>query len=332
MPCSLTDVAKHSGFSIATVSRVINESDQVTQETRDAVQRSMDELGYLPNRVARRLRQKGGRRHLFGLILPDIQNPFNAEVARGIEDVAYANEFAVLLCNSDDKFKKEEFYINVMRAESVDGVILPPNQESNAAVLDLIERGMSVVIIDRALPEADVDTVEVDNFGGALEAVNHLIQLGHTRIGHISGPESISNSRSRRQGYEEALKAAGLNVNPDYILEGDWKQEAGRSHAARLLELPTPPTALFVSNNLMAVGALEALHQKGLKVPEDVALIGFDDLPWAEALDPPLTVVRQPAYEVGQQAAEILLNRLGNPDAPIEKRRLKPQLVLRKSC
>lgn len=332
MPSSLTDVAKHSGFSIATVSRVINESDQVTQETRDAVQRSMNELGYIPNRVARRLRQKGGRRHLFGLILPDIQNPFNAELARGIEDVAYANEFAVMLCNSDDKFKKEEFYLNVMRAESVDGVILPPNQESDAAVLDLIDRGMPVVIIDRALQDADVDTVEVDNFGGALEAVTHLIERGHKRIAHISGPESISNSRSRRRGYKQALKDAGISVEPDYILEGDWKQKTGRAYASQLLELPTPPTALFVSNNLMAVGALEAIHQKGLKVPNDIALIGFDDLPWAEALDPPLTVVRQPAYEVGQQAAEILLNRLNNPDAPIEKRRLKPQLVLRKSC
>ena len=127
---SLTDVAKHSGFSIATVSRVINESDQVTEKTRVAVQHSMDELGYLPNRVAGRLQQKGGPRHLFGLILPDIQNPFNAEIARGIEDVAYANEFAVLLCDSDDKFKKEEFYLNVMRTESVDGIILPLNQES----------------------------------------------------------------------------------------------------------------------------------------------------------------------------------------------------------
>ncbi|MDG2170827.1 MAG: LacI family DNA-binding transcriptional regulator [Opitutales bacterium] len=329
---SLTDVAKHSGFSIATVSRVINESDKVTEDTRVVVQRSMDELGYLPNRVARRLRQKGGPRHLLGLILPDIQNPFNAELARGIEDVAYANQFAVLLCNSDDKLKKEQFYINVMRAESVDGVILPPNQESDSAVVDLIDRGMPVVIVDRALRDVHADTVEVDNFGGSHEAVSHLIQLGHKRIGLIAGPESISNSRRRRRGYEQALKEANISNDEDLIRTGDFKQDSGRKLAHELLQQASPPTALFVSNNLMAVGALEAIHSLNLKVPEEVALIGFDDHPWAEALDPPLTVVRQPAYKVGQAAAEMLLNRLTNPDTPVETRRLKPHLVLRKSC
>ena len=329
---SLTDVAKHSGFSIATVSRVINESDNVTAKTREAVQKSMDELGYVPNRVARRLRQKGGHRHLLGLILPDIQNPFYAEIARGIEDVAYANNFAALLCNSDDRLKKEEFYINVMHAETVDGVILSPNQESDQAVTDLIDRGMPVVIVDRTLRDVEADTVEVGNFEGAQAAVQHLIKLGHTRIGHISGPESISNSRRRRRGYQQALEEAGITIDPGYIREGDWKQKTGRKLTLDLLNLPTPPTALFVSNNLMAIGALEAIHQQGLKVPNDVALIGFDDLPWAEALDPPLTVVRQPSYKVGQVAAEMLLNRLNHPETPVEVRRLEPELVIRKSC
>ena len=329
---SLTDVARLAGVSIATVSRVINESDKVSSATREAVQKAMKELGYIPSRVARRLRQRGGLRHLLGVILPDIQNPFNAEIARGIEDVAYANKFAVLLCNSDDKLVKEQFYLNVMRSESVDGVILPPNQESDEAVRNVIEAGMTVVIVDRALKNVSVDTVAVDNIFGAHEAVQHLIQKGHSRIGLIAGPSSISNSRQRRRGYEKALKEADLPLDSELIRIGDYKQNSGRVLAKELLELPSPPTALFVSNNLMAVGALEAIHEKKLKVPESIALIGFDDLPWAEALDPPLTVVRQPAYEVGKAAAEMLINRLNNPDLAVAKLQLRPRLILRKSC
>ena len=329
---SLTDVARKAGVSIATVSRVINDSDKVTKQTRDKIQRIMTELGYVPNRVARRLRQKGGRRHLLGLILPDIQNPFNAEIARGIEDVAYANQFAVLLCNSDEDLEKESFYIDVMRAESVDGVILPPIQESDAAVLKLIERGMPVVVVDRALKSTDVDTVEIDNFLGAYEAVQHLIKIGHKRIAFIGGPVNISTSRERRRGYQEAHQNANIPVDPSLMLAGNYKQDSGRELTNKLLELSSPPTALFVTNGPMAMGALEVVHRRNLTVPGDLAIIGFDDLPWAEALDPPLTVVRQPAYEVGKAAAEMLLNRLGNPYLPVARLRLRPQLILRKSC
>jgi LacI family transcriptional regulator len=329
---SLTDVAKKAGVSIATVSRVINESDKVTDQTRNKVKGIMEELGYFPNRVARRLRQKGGRRHLLGLILPDIQNPFNAEMARGIEDVAYANQFAVLLCNSDEDLVKESFYIDVMRAESVDGVILPPIQESDAAVLKLIERGMPVVVVDRALKSTNVDTVEIDNFLGAYEAVEHLLKLGHKRVAIISGPTNISTSLERRRGYRQAHVDANLAVDPDLMLTGNYKQDSGRSLTDQLLNLSSPPTALFVTNGLMAMGAIEIVHKRNLSIPNDLALIGFDDLPWAEALDPPLTVVRQPAYEVGKAAAEMLLNRLGNPDLPVARLRLRPKLILRKSC
>jgi DNA-binding LacI/PurR family transcriptional regulator len=329
---SLNDVAKLAKVSIATVSRVINNSDKVVPATREAVQKAMDVLGYQPNRVARRLRQKGGRRHLLGLILPDIQNPFFAELARGVEDVAYANQFAVLLCNSDENLKKEAFYLDVMKAESVDGVILPPIAERDPAVLKLAQSGMPVVSVDRALNSTLVDTVEVDNFQGAYEAVDHLVKLGHKRIGLIAGRTNLSTSRDRRRGYEEALSVAGLPLKPEFIRTGDNKQASGKTLALELLDLNPRPTALFVSNNLMAVGALEAIHARKLKVPSEVALIGFDDLPWAEALDPPLTVVRQPAYELGRSAAETLLKRLGDRTLPASWLRLRPRLILRSSC
>lgn len=329
---NLTDVAKRARVSIATASRVINGSEKVVPKTRDAVLNAVKELGYMPNRVARHLRQKNGRRGLLGLILPDIQNPFNAEIARGIEDVAYANQFAVLLCNSDENLKKESFYIDVMRAESVDGVILPPIQESDAAVLKLIDRGMPVVVVDRSLKSTEVDTVEIDNFLGAYEAVGHLIKLGHKRIAFIGGPTNISTSRERRRGYMEAHQQANLPIDKKLILTGNYKQESGRALTYQMLDLPKPPTALFVTNGPMSMGALEVIHRRNLKVPDDLAMIGFDDLPWAEALDPPLSVVRQPTYEMGKAAAEMLLKRLNEPTLPFALLRLRPQLILRKSC
>ncbi|HEY0944480.1 MAG TPA: LacI family DNA-binding transcriptional regulator [Opitutaceae bacterium] len=329
---SLTDVARRANVSIATVSRAISHPTKVAPETQAAVREAMEALGYKPNRVARRLRQKGGKRHLLGLIIPDIQNPFFAEIARGVEDVAYANQFAVMLCNSDEDVKKEEFYLEVMQAESVDGIILPPINDRDPAVLKLAETGVPIVTVDRSLAGGAVDTVEVDNRQGAFEAVEHLIKLGHKRIALIAGRSNISTSRDRRMGYEEALGAHGLSVDSEYIRTGDNKQASGRALANELLGLRRPPTALFVSNNLMTVGAIETIHQRGLRIPDDVALIGFDDLPWAEALDPPLTVVRQPAYEVGRAAAELLLKRLADPAAPAAWLRLRPKLILRRSC
>jgi LacI family transcriptional regulator/LacI family repressor for deo operon, udp, cdd, tsx, nupC, and nupG len=329
---SLTDVARSAKVSIATVSRVINNSDKVVPETRDLVKKVMAELGYKPNRVARRLRQKGGMRHLLGLIIPDIQNPFFAEMARGVEDVAYANKFAVMLCNSDEDLDKEEFYIDVLQSESVDGIILPPINERDPAVFKLIETGLPVVTVDRSLAHRAMDKVEVDNRRGAFEAVEHLIKLGHKRIGLIAGRLNVSTSRERRGGYEDALAAHKLPMLKEYIRGGDFKQASGRTMAEELLGLAPPPSALFVLNNLMTVGALEAIHQRKLKIPRDIAIIGFDDLPWAEALDPPLTVVRQPAYEVGQAAAELLIKRLNDPKRSETHLRLLPKLVIRNSC
>lgn len=329
---SLTDVAQHAQVSIATVSRAISHPEKLAPETLAIVQQAMRDLGYKPNRVARRLRQKGGRRHLLGLIIPDIQNPFFAEIARGVEDVAYANEFAVMLCNSDENLKKEAFYLDVMQAESVDGIILPPINDRDPAIIRLAEAGMPIVSVDRSLVNASIDKVEVDNRQGAFEAVDHLLKLGHRRIAMIAGRQNVSTGRERRLGYEDALKAHGVALDEGLIRTGDYKQASGHALAKDLLALSPRPTALFVVNNLMTVGAIEAIHKEGLRIPQDVAIIGFDDLPWAEALDPPLTVVRQPAYDVGRAAAELLLKRLTDPAAPAAWLRLRPKLILRSSC
>jgi len=328
---SLQDVAERAKVSIATVSRVLNKSDKVVPETRATVEQALRDLGYRPSRVARRLRMKDGRAHLVGLIIPDIQNPFYAEIARGVEDVAYANEYALLLCNSDENPEKERFYLDVMQDESVDGLVLPPFDETDLAVVDIVKTGLPVVCVDRSLAKMKTDLVEVDNYQGALEAVRHLLDRGHKQIGLIEGRSQVSTSRERRRGYLDALTAAGITPRKEWMRAGDFKQESGRVLVHELLDLRKPPTALFVCNNLMTVGALAALHQRGRRVPQDVAVVGFDDLPWAEALDPPPTVVRQPAYDVGRQAMELLLKRISEPTRPPVTVRLLPELVVRRS-
>jgi len=328
---SLHEVARRANVSIATVSRVLNKSDKVLPQTRAAVEQALRELNYHPNRVARRLRMKAGRTQLVGLIIPDFQNPFYAEIARGVEDVAYANDYALLLCNSDENPTKERFYLNVLCAEAVDGIVLPPFDERNVEVNEVIKSGIPVVCVDRSLAKVPTDLVEVDNYRGAFEAVTHLIEKGHRRIGLIEGRPHISTNRERRRGYLDAHAVAGLTVQSDLMRAGDLRMESGRAVTAELITLPNPPTALFVGNNLMAVGALAALRQHGRRVPQDVAVVGFDDLPWAEALDPPLTTVRQPAYDVGRQAMELLLKRIAEPDRPLVTVRLMPQLVVRRS-
>ncbi len=328
---SLQDVARRAKVSIATVSRVLNHSDKVVPETRAVVEQALRESGYRPSRVARRLRMNSGRAHLVGLIIPDIQNPFYAEIARGVEDAAYAAQYALLLCNSDENPEKEKFYLDVMRDESVDGIVLPPFDDTDAAVIEIVKTGLPVVCVDRCLAKVATDLVEVDNYRGAFEGVTHLISRGHRHIGLIEGRAQVSTSRERRRGYLDSLAAAGIAVRKDLIRAGDFKQESGRVLAGELLDQKKPPTALFVCNNLMTVGALAAVHQRDLRVPKEIALVGFDDLPWAEALDPALTVVRQPAYEVGKQAMELLLKRITEPTRPPVTMRLLPELVVRRS-
>ncbi len=328
---TLQEVAHRARVSIATVSRVLNKSDKVVPETRAAVEQALRDLGYRPSRVARRLRMNSGRAHLVGLIIPDIQNPFYAEIARGVEDAAYASDYALLLCNSDENPEKERFYLDVMRDESVDGLVLPPFDDTDPAVVELVRAGMPVVCVDRSLAQVKTDLVEVDNYRGAFEAVTHLLEKGHRGIALIEGRSEVSTSRERRRGYVDALAAYQLAPRKELMRSGDFKQESGRVLAGELLDLRKPPTALFVCNNLMTVGALAALHQRGRRVPADVALVGFDDLPWAEALDPPPTVVRQPAYEVGRQAMELLLKRITAPDRTPVTVRLLPELIVRRS-
>ncbi len=329
---SLVDVARRAKVNISTVSRTINQTGKIGLETQERVRKVMHELGYKPNRVARRLRARNGKTQLLGLIIPNIQNMFFADLARGVEDVAYQNNFAVLLCNYDEDPMKEAFYLDVMQAESVDGIILPPIHEDDPAVMRVVQNGTPVVCVDRALSNASLDKVEVDNRRGAFEAVEHILSRGHRRIGIIGGPADSSTGRERLQGYKDAHAKAGVPVKPELVRFGDFKQESGRRLAEELLALAEPPTALFVCNGLMMIGTLDTIYARGLRIPKQIALVGYDELPLAAVFSPPLTLVRQPAYEVGKCAAELLLKRMDDPKRPATSLRLLPSLVIRKSC
>jgi len=327
---TVKDVADLAGVSTATISRVLNNHPQVADETRSKVLWAMEQLNYQPSRVARRLRMEASQ--ILGLIISDIANPFFTSVVRGIEDVAYANGYSLFLCNSDEDPAKEELYIQVLLAEKVAGVIISPTDEDGITCKTLVESGVPLVAMDRRLRRLEVDTVVVDNVLGAYEAVSHLIQLGHRRIGLIGGPVHITTGRERQEGYKKALTEHGIGLDEGLIKIGDFKQGSGYQMACELLETDDPPTAIFTANNLMTLGALNAIHEKGLNIPRDVAIVGFDDMPWAPSLDPPLTAVAQPTYELGCTAANLLLQRIADKDREIVEMKLEPTLIIRASC
>lgn len=328
----LQDVATLAGVSPSTVSRAINTPEMVNEETRARVQEAIRSTGYRPSRVARRLRLEHGFSGLIGLVIPDLQNPFFADLARGVEDVAQRQGYTVLIGNADEDLEKERRYLEVMAAESVDGVILPPSSEVDPAAVELARGGMPLVCVDRRLAKARVDTVVVDNVRGASDAVEHLIGLGHRRIGFVEGRPEVSTSRERLQGYHAALAEHGIPAEAELVRAGDSRQESGRRLAAELLSQREPPSALLVGNSMMTLGALEAIQQAGLRVPHDVAVVGYDDMPWALAVSPPLTVVRQPGYELGSRAIDLLLQRIRDPARSTTTVMLQPELVIRGSC
>jgi LacI family transcriptional regulator/LacI family repressor for deo operon, udp, cdd, tsx, nupC, and nupG len=329
---TLKDVAQEAEVSVSTVSRVFNNPEKVRPDTRERVRDVADTLGYKPSRVARRLRLKEGQANLIGLVIPDIQNPFFADVTRGVEDFAHDHDYALILSNSDEDPDKQQIALETLQTEDVDGVIVPPVSLEDASVRALAESDIPVVCVDRGMPDLPVDTIRSANQQGAYEAVTHLIDLGHERIAFIGGIGRISTSTERREGYTKALRDHDLPVDPALIKEGDPHRERGRRYTEALLDLEPPPTALFTGNNMTTLGALSALHMRDVSVPGEMALVGYDDVPWAMALNPPPTIIDQPGYEMGHRAAELLLKRLDDPDRSPTVVTIQPELVVRQSC
>ena len=327
----IKDIARMCNVSPQTVSRVLNNSDSVNDETRRRVLKAIKDLKYQPSRVAKRLRSKSVSSHLFGVLIPDIQNPFYVDVLRGIEDTAYKNNYAIILCNYGQDEKKEIMYLDILRSEAIDGLIAAPVNENDQRLKEIIKNGLPVVCVDRGLAGIDVDIVWVDNEEGAFNAVSHLVKSGYKRISYISGLTTIPSSRMREQGYRRALENNGL-FYPELIKRGNSSYESGVKLCAELLAMAHPPDALFTGNNLITLGALETIHKYKKRIPQDVAIVGFDDMFWSSSLNPPLTAVRQPAYEIGKRAGELLIQRINDPQRPCIQMTLNAELIIRSSC
>lgn len=327
MASTIEDVARVANVSIATVSRVMAGKENVRQETRARVLAVATRLDYRPNRVARSLRARTSK--IIGLIISDIQNPFFTAVVRAVEDIAQAHEYFVLLCNTDEDTAKEALYIELMMAERVAGVIVSPAVSSSAAYQELIDSGIAVVAIDRKLTNLAIDSVYVENRQATERVVTHLIDKGHTRIAAVVGTADISTGVERRLGYEDALRAHDLPIDPSLIRSGVPQIPMGYKLTNELLALPEPPTAIFTGNNLLTIGALRAIHEHGLTVSHDIDVAAFDEMDWMFVLNPPLTVVAQPAYAMGEHAASLLLERIEDPERAVVAIELAPTVHTR---
>lgn len=329
---TLKDVAREADVSMSTVSRVFNEPDRVKPSTRHNILEVAQAVGYRPSRVARRLSVGKGESHILGLLIPDMQNTFYADVARGIEEVCHNRGYTVILVNSGEDTKKQNRSLETLQEESVDGVILPPIKGGREGVQSLVDNGIPVVCYDRRPEKGNMDTIVSDDRRGAYCATVHLIRQGHRRIAYIGSIEGISTTEERQQGYEEALRDHGIRPDPTLIRNGDARHQGGERITRALLNLDDPPTALFTGNNLTTLGAYSALNALGVQVPEDIALVGYDDIPWAKALHPPPTVVDQPGYEMGQRTAELLMQRIKESERSSTLVTLQPELIVRDSC
>lgn len=328
----MSEVAEYAGVSVSTVSHVINQTRPVSDQLSARVKAAMRELGYQQNRLARSLRR--GETNTIGVILPDSANPFFAEVARGIEDNGFEQGYSVIICNSDNNQEKEQFYTSVLFEKQVDGIIFLSTGESTdliSTLQKLQELERPVVIVDRVVPGAYIDSVMTDNTEGGWLATSHLIQLGHRRIGCISGPSALSPSADRLTGYRKALAENDIPVDESLIVGGDFHYQGGYTNTINLLRSDNAPSAIFALNDLMAVGAIAAARKMGKRVPEELSVIGFDDIALASYTCPQLTTIAQSKYEMGILATNLLFDRIRNSSLHPRFRTLETSLVIRKS-
>ena len=302
-------VAELAGVSIATVSRVLNKNPTVAQSLVERVVRAVEETGYRPNGIARSLRTKTTQ--TIALLIPDISNPFFAEMARGVEDTAVRARHSVLLCNTDEDSQKELTYLGLADAAQVAGVILSPHDQ-DTDISRLWSNQLPAVVVDRPL-RTPTDFVGVRSFEGARTATRHLLEQGWERPACITGPRSAYTAAARLRGYMAAVREQG--GTPLYQ-HANFRSESARAAAADLLDSETPPDAILAANEPMALGVLAELAARGLRAGHDIGLVTFDDAPWAPFVDPPITVVSQPAYDVGAQACELLLEVIKSGEAP----------------
>lgn len=324
---TITEIARRANVSVATVSKVLNGKDRyISEETRQRILAIAQESGYVPNALARSLRSKTSL--TLGVIIPDVMNPFFAELARGVEDAAEKRGYSVILCNSDNQPEKSDKYLQVLQEKMVDGIILTASEEAVSA--SQRRRNTPMVLLDRDVSvPGSVGRVTVDNRKSAATATNHLIERGCKRIGFISSNQVNRSSSDRLAGYRDALASAGLPFDPDLVFLQHYTIDTGIQGVTKLIEQSID--GLCCGNDLIAIGAIRTLKELGHRVPEDIKVIGFDDILLSEFIDPPLTTIRQPIYELGYEAVEMLLGMIENKPVKLNQI-LETTLVERKSC
>lgn len=329
---SIREVAKRAGVSLGTVSNVLNRPEIVAVETRRRVQSAIEEIGFVRNGSARQLRA-GTSQHI-GLVVLDVANPFFTEVARGVEDLANQSGYAVILCNSDDSVEKENHYLQVLEEQRAQGVLITPVQSDASYLHRFRQRGISVVLLDRPSRIKDLCSVAVDDVRGGEIATTHLLEQGHRRIAFVHGPLSIRQCADRKRGVLRAMKTYGLQPDSALVDITTSAQSAreGERIVEQLLNSPVQPTAVFCANDLLALGLMRGLIRRGLSIPRDMAMVGYDDVEFASVLATPLTSIRQPKYELGRAAAELLLDEALHPETHEHKHIVyQPELVVRES-
>ena len=327
----MIEIARMANVSLGTVSHVLNGSARVREPLRKRVLEAVQAAGYQPSQLARGLRRD--KTNMIGMIIPDITNPFFPAVVRGAEDVAFSNGYRLILCNTDNDHSKELVHLNELRTYLPAGlIVIPSNFSDLTAQAESYRRaGTGVVCVDRLPKNWSGDSVTANNEEGAYDATRYLIQMGHTKLAAIAGPLHLTNAQERLGGFKRAMREAKLHLAPEYVQETTFDKQGGHSKALILLRLIPRPTAIFASNDMIALGALLAIREAGLRCPEDVSLMGFDDLDLAETTNPSLSSVSQSGYQLGTTAARILLDRLEGDQGPAKHVVLETSLKLRHS-
>lgn len=328
---TITDVAEAAGVSIATVSAFLNGTTNVSPDLTQRIEAAIRDIGYERNAIARSL--KIGTTHTIGLTVADIRNPFFTDVVATIQQVLHRAGYAVMLCSSEEDPANQDEQIKLLLDRMVDGLIIAPSGEDEVMKRLVTATRKPVVLIDRTCDGLDIDAVVLDNVKAAFDATDYLVRLGHARIGYLSGAPDTSTGRDRLAGYRMGLERNGLPYATELVRDGNFRESDGYRATMQLLSLPGRPSAIFSGNNLMVIGAMRAIRDMGLSCPHDISVACMDDFPWADVFSPRLTTIAQPVEAIGEQAANLLLDRLSGR-SPAHARRivLHGQLTIRTSC
>ncbi|WP_408893594.1 LacI family DNA-binding transcriptional regulator [Paenibacillus taichungensis] len=329
MKATIYDIAREAGVSIATVSQVINGKGKISEKRRAEIMEIMERLHYQPSAIAAAL--TGKQTYTLGLLVPDISNPYFAELARAVEDRSRQLGYSVVICSTDNKDERVERYLNLLQQKRVDGMMIGTGIDNAEILSPLLQQSIPVALIARHMPSLSVHTVAIDDrLGGGL-AAQHLLELGHIHVAVLSESFKVSSSQERVRGFREVLEKAGLSLEADQVRESSADLGSAKKEALVLLTEKNRATGIFCCNDMQAIGALQAAKELGLRVPEDVSIIGFDNTILASVTSPPLTTIAQPIEDLGRRAVDLLIDELKNEENSPQKIVLKPELVIRDS-